>query len=236
MTLDLACHKQTSMVLSLLSPRLSCPVLCPVSLTHATCLLMPVFCMCPDRWSSMKSAGAPSTDIAGLYSALLKAGIVAATGTPVGAGATVTSEDTAAAPSTSSENLSRWSSKNTHHLSQNWVHEGHVDVKGKGCADGPWSTNNKATLMVDAIQHDAELHTQFIVVPPGDKATTNHWQLRNYRRIWLQCSSSVCSRAWALASSPMNRGLPHWGQGSSPRVRQHSNSAGALCQGFLAKE
>jgi pre-mRNA cleavage complex 2 protein Pcf11 len=61
----------------------------------------------------VKSAGAPSTDIAGLYSALLKAGIVAVTGMPVGAGATVTSEDTAAAPSTSSENLSRWSPKNT---------------------------------------------------------------------------------------------------------------------------
>ena len=68
----------------------------------------------------MKSAGALPTDISELYSALLKAGIVAATGTPVGAGATITSEDTAA-PSTSSENLSRdvpscyWSRKNTHH-------------------------------------------------------------------------------------------------------------------------
>ena len=106
----------------------------------------------------MKSAGAPSTDITGLYNALLKAGIVAATGTPVGAGATITSEDTAAAPSMSSENLSRWSSKNTHYLSQNWVHEGHVDVKGKGRADSPWSTNNKAALTVDAAQCDAELH------------------------------------------------------------------------------
>ena len=89
----------------------------PVSLTLS---LVPVFCMCPDRWSSVKSAGAPPTDIAGLYSALLKADIVAATGTPVGAGATVTSEDTAAAPSMLSENLSwdvpscYWSPKNTH--------------------------------------------------------------------------------------------------------------------------
>src|SRR6267154_1005614 len=159
-----------STVLSLLSPRLSCPVSRPVSLARATRLLMPVFYMCPDRWSSMKSAGAPSTDITGLYSALLKAGIVAATGTPVGAGVTITSEDTAAAPSTSSENLSHWSSKNTHCLSQNWVHEGRVDVKGKGRADGPRSTNNKAALAVDAAQRDAELHMQFIVVPPGDEA------------------------------------------------------------------
>src|SRR6267154_5541604 len=44
-------------------------------------------------------------------------------------------------------------------------------------------------------QRDAELHTQFVVVPPGDEATTNHWQLGNRRRVWLQRSSSVCSRA-----------------------------------------
>lgn len=55
----------------------------------------------------MKSTGAPSTDLAGLYSALLKAGIVPATGTPAVVGAVVTSEDTVAASSTSSENLSR---------------------------------------------------------------------------------------------------------------------------------
>jgi pre-mRNA cleavage complex 2 protein Pcf11 len=54
----------------------------------------------------VKTTGAPSTDIAGLYSALLKAGIVAGTNTPVGTGATATSEDTVAT-STSSENLSR---------------------------------------------------------------------------------------------------------------------------------
>src|SRR6267154_2207647 len=145
----------------------------PVSHTLS---LVPVFCMCPDRWSSVKSTGAPPTDIAGHYSALLKAGIVAATGTPVGAGATVTSEDTAAAPSMSSENLSwdvpscYWSPQNTHCLSQDWVHEGRVDVKGKGRADGPRSTNNKAALVVDAARRDAELHMQFIVVPPGDEA------------------------------------------------------------------
>ncbi|KAJ8587211.1 hypothetical protein M405DRAFT_319900 [Rhizopogon salebrosus TDB-379] len=57
--------------------------------------------------SSVKSTGAPSTDLAGLYSALLKAGIVPATGTPAVVGAVVTSEDTVAASSTSSENLSR---------------------------------------------------------------------------------------------------------------------------------
>src|SRR6267154_1396627 len=43
-----------------------------------------------------------------------------------------------------------WSLKNTHCLSQDWIYEGCVDVKGKGSADGPRSTNNKATLAVDA--------------------------------------------------------------------------------------
>ncbi|KAG1755588.1 hypothetical protein EDB19DRAFT_1662099 [Suillus lakei] len=197
--------------------------------------------------SSVKSTGAPSTDIAGLYSALLKAGIVAATGTPVGAGATATSEDTVAS-STSSENLSRDAARayrksvllqnirltnaditrkrpnidrllydrlpaqckqcgirfsddtlgkkelEDHldmHFRQNrkanqnigrghsrswfvdlddWVHEGRVDVKGKGRADGPRPTNNKAALAVDAARRDAELRTQFVVVPPGDEA------------------------------------------------------------------
>ncbi|KAG0709743.1 hypothetical protein DFH29DRAFT_885631 [Suillus ampliporus] len=197
--------------------------------------------------SSVKSTSAPSTDIAGLYSALLKAGIVTATGTPVGAGATATSEDTAAS-STSSENLSRDAARayrksvllqnikltnaditrkrpNVDHLlydrlpiqckqcgirftddtlgkkemedhldmhfrqnrkaNQNigrghsrswfvdlddWVHEGRVDVKGKGRADGPRPTNNKAALAVDAARRDAELRTQFVVVPPGDEA------------------------------------------------------------------
>lgn len=57
--------------------------------------------------SSVKSTGAPPTDIAGLYSALLKAGIVPANGTPTGAGAATTSEDTGDASSTLSENLSR---------------------------------------------------------------------------------------------------------------------------------
>ncbi|OJA13805.1 hypothetical protein AZE42_00515, partial [Rhizopogon vesiculosus] len=41
--------------------------------------------------SSVKSTGAPPTDIAGLYSALLKAGIVHAAGTPAGAGAATAS-------------------------------------------------------------------------------------------------------------------------------------------------
>src|SRR6267154_1968570 len=43
-----------------------------------------------------------------------------------------------------------WSLKNTHCLSQDWIYEGHVDVKGQGSTDGPRSTNNKATLTVDA--------------------------------------------------------------------------------------
>ena len=62
-----------------------------------------------------------------------------------------------------------WSLKNTHHLSLDWIYEGRVDVKGKGSADGPRSTNNKATLTVDAARRDAELRTQFVVVPSGDE-------------------------------------------------------------------
>lgn len=197
--------------------------------------------------SSVKSTGAPSTDIAGLYSALLKAGIVAGTGTPVGAGAPATSEDIAVS-STSSENLSRDAARayrksvlsqnirltnaditrkrpnidrllydrlpaqckqcgirfsddtigkkemEDHldmHFRQNrkanqslgrghsrswfvdlddWVHESRVDVKGKGRADGPRPTTNKAALAVDAARRDAELRTQFVVVLSGDEA------------------------------------------------------------------
>ena len=39
-----------------------------------------------------------------------------------------------------------------------------------GCIDGPRSTNNEATLAVDAARRDAELHTQFVVIPPDDEA------------------------------------------------------------------
>lgn len=60
--------------------------------------------------------------------------------------------------------------KHANRLSQDWVHEGRVDVKGKGRADGPRPTTNKAALAVDAARRDAELRTQFVVVPSGDEA------------------------------------------------------------------
>jgi pre-mRNA cleavage complex 2 protein Pcf11 len=60
--------------------------------------------------------------------------------------------------------------KYAYHLLQDWVHEGRVDVKGKGRADGPRPTTSKAALAVDAARRDAELRTQFVVVPSGDEA------------------------------------------------------------------
>jgi len=53
---------------------------------------------------------------------------------------------------------------------QDWVHGGRVDVKGKSRADGFRPVNNKAALAIEAAQRDAELRTQFVVVPPGDEA------------------------------------------------------------------
>jgi pre-mRNA cleavage complex 2 protein Pcf11 len=45
-----------------------------------------------------------------------------------------------------------------------------VNVKGKGRADNARPTTNKAALAVDAARRDAELRTQFVVVPSGDEA------------------------------------------------------------------
>ena len=49
------------------------------------------------------------------------------------------------------------------------LHDGVIDVKGKGRADGP-RMNGKAFAAEEAAKRDAELRAMFVVVPPGDEA------------------------------------------------------------------
>ena len=51
---------------------------------------------------------------------------------------------------------------------QDWIHDGTVDIKGKGRADAPFSM--KAAAAADAAKVDAELRALYVVVPPGDEA------------------------------------------------------------------
>ena len=53
--------------------------------------------------------------------------------------------------------------------SQDWLHDGAIDTKGKGRADGP-RVNGKALAAEEAAKRDAELRAMFVVVPPGDEA------------------------------------------------------------------
>lgn len=52
---------------------------------------------------------------------------------------------------------------------QDWLHDGAVDIKGKGRADGS-RINGKALAAEEAAKRDAELRAMFVVVPPGDEA------------------------------------------------------------------
>lgn len=56
----------------------------------------------------------------------------------------------------------------THPL-QDWVD---ANGKGKGPADPLKPSNTRAALAADAAKRDAELRSQFVVVPPGDEAKT----------------------------------------------------------------
>lgn len=51
---------------------------------------------------------------------------------------------------------------------QDWIHDGSVDLKGKGRADG--LVNAKAIAAAEAAKADAELRAMYVVVPPGDEA------------------------------------------------------------------
>jgi len=53
---------------------------------------------------------------------------------------------------------------------EDWLHEGTSDVKGKRRVDGSSSSSLKARTGAEAVQRDAELRAQFVVVPPGDEA------------------------------------------------------------------
>ncbi|KAG8218602.1 hypothetical protein J3R82DRAFT_4245 [Butyriboletus roseoflavus] len=53
---------------------------------------------------------------------------------------------------------------------EDWLHEGTSDLKGKRRADGSRTSSLKAAAAAEAVQRDAELRAQFVVVPPGDEA------------------------------------------------------------------
>ncbi|KAH7887649.1 hypothetical protein F5I97DRAFT_1806239 [Phlebopus sp. FC_14] len=201
----------------------------------------------PSASASTSSAPVPSippNNIANLYNALLKAGVVSAGSTPIGAGATnsppedhssssaksrdvrrayrnailaedikLTTTDIAKKrPSIvaflydrlpaqckqcglrfpddtcgkkemddhldmhfrqnrkASQNLGRGHSRSWFVNLEDWTHEGVVDNKGKGRADGQSSASLRAAAAVEAAQRDAELRAQFVVVPAGDEA------------------------------------------------------------------
>ncbi|CAL1700836.1 unnamed protein product [Somion occarium] len=193
-----------------------------------------------DYSTSTSPSTAASKNISNLFSALLKAGVVSASGTPTGAGTTVkeqtppstdTSKDvsrdyrrailstkiqlnsadiTRQRPpivrflydmlssqckqcgirfSDSSLGKKRMEDHLDMHFRQNrkttqgagrghsrgwfigaedWIHDGSVDLKGKGRADG--LVNAKAIAAAEAAKADAELRAMYVVVPPGDEA------------------------------------------------------------------
>ncbi|KAF9226570.1 hypothetical protein BS17DRAFT_775836 [Gyrodon lividus] len=68
------------------------------------------------------------------------------------------------------QNLGRGHSRSWFVSLEDWIHEGTVDVKGKGRADGSGTVSLKTVAVAEATQRDAALRAQFVVVPPGDEA------------------------------------------------------------------
>lgn len=52
---------------------------------------------------------------------------------------------------------------------QDWIHDGFVDTKGKGRADGR-KISSSAAAAAEAAKREAELRALHVVVPPGDEA------------------------------------------------------------------
>ncbi|KAF8138431.1 hypothetical protein EV363DRAFT_1313919 [Boletus edulis] len=178
----------------------------------------------------------PPSSITNLYNALLKAGVVTADGTPVGAGSN-NDEERTPPPSSSlsrdntrayrkailsekikltttdivrkrpfvmsflydrlpasiddasgkkamedhldmhfrqnrkvNQNQGRGHSRSWFVSLEDWLREGGSDVKGKRRADGSRPSSWKSVAAAEAAQRDAELRSQFVVVPPGDEA------------------------------------------------------------------
>ncbi|OCH92929.1 hypothetical protein OBBRIDRAFT_393575 [Obba rivulosa] len=185
----------------------------------------------------------PVNNIANLYNALLKAGVVSASGTPTGAGATAKPEESAEnvdparvaarehrkkvlsqKVKLTSTDINKQHPQITHflferlptqckqcgirfpdgaaarkkmedhmdtHFRQNrkagqavgrghsrswfvsvedWIHDGAIDSKGKGRANGSRLVNSSAAQAAEAALREAELRAMFVVVPPGDEA------------------------------------------------------------------
>ncbi|KAH9938216.1 uncharacterized protein B0H18DRAFT_966113 [Fomitopsis serialis] len=52
---------------------------------------------------------------------------------------------------------------------EDWIHDGYIDVKGKGRADGR-KISSSAAAAAEAAKREAELRALYVVVPPGDEA------------------------------------------------------------------
>ncbi|KAH9844237.1 uncharacterized protein C8Q71DRAFT_731856 [Rhodofomes roseus] len=195
----------------------------------------------PAASASVPTASAPTNNIADLFSALVKAGVVSSTGTPTGAGATAKAEEPSkpvdpvkdaarkyrkailkhkikltsadiskqrshvvefmydrlpaqckqcgirfpdgASKKTMDDHLdmhfrqnqkagqavSRGHSRCWFVTVEDWTHDGYVDVKGKGRADGR-KISSSAAAAAEAAKREAELRALYVVVPPGDEA------------------------------------------------------------------
>ncbi|KAF5344131.1 hypothetical protein D9758_008861 [Tetrapyrgos nigripes] len=67
------------------------------------------------------------------------------------------------------QNIGRGHSRSWFTNIDDWIHDT-VDRKGKGRADGTRPLSGKAAAAVDAAKREAELRSQFVIVPPGDEA------------------------------------------------------------------
>ncbi|KAJ8086820.1 mRNA 3' end processing factor [Marasmius tenuissimus] len=68
------------------------------------------------------------------------------------------------------QNIGRGHSRSWFIGVEDWIHDV-SDIKGKGCADHR-PLNPKAAAAAEAVKRDAELRSQFVVVPPGDESKT----------------------------------------------------------------
>ncbi|KAJ6485163.1 hypothetical protein C8R47DRAFT_1130966 [Mycena vitilis] len=68
------------------------------------------------------------------------------------------------------QNIGRGHSRSWFVGIEDWVHDVSVDVKGKGRADGTRPLNAKAAAAAEVAKREADLRSQYIVVPRGEEA------------------------------------------------------------------
>ncbi|KAA1466337.1 hypothetical protein DENSPDRAFT_831152 [Dentipellis sp. KUC8613] len=69
-----------------------------------------------------------------------------------------------------SQNVGRGHSRSWFVSVEDWIHDVSADRKGKGPADPSRPQNAKAAAAAETAKRDAELLSQYVVVPPGDEA------------------------------------------------------------------